>query len=296
LKAVDESWDARLTREILNVARRSVRQEGNIQAARIMLDDFDLERTEAYLETVSANKARQINDAIRKALKDENPDAYAIARDVETPRAAETLATGFAAFAVKEAGQQSPDGDIRMKTWIVTSGNSSHPEMSGESVPLGETFSNGQDGPPADHPGCQCLMEIDGGGHPAQKSIVQSLPPVHVYNNVTLPEGAMKSAHYINVEAQPPAEVNVEGPTVNVEPAQTTISEGAVKSYVNVDAPPAPELNVAEGAFQANVTAPDVTVESAPAPNVTVEVKGGKSKKTIEFSDGRKATVEEEDE
>jgi hypothetical protein len=72
-----------------------------------------------------------------------------------------TMATSLSAFSAREAGKQAPDRDARVKTWIVTSSNSSHPELDGETVPLGAVFSNGEDGPPSsDHPGCQCLLEI----------------------------------------------------------------------------------------------------------------------------------------
>jgi len=161
-KAVaDERWERELSDDLLQIAQRVVAKEGSMTAARLGMDDFDLARTEAYLRTVSRGKAREITAALRDRLNAGEPsEVFEEARTADAPRAAQTLATTFAAFAVTEAGQQSPDAERRMKTWVVTSGNSAHPELDGETVPLGASFSNGADGPPADHPGCQCELEI----------------------------------------------------------------------------------------------------------------------------------------
>lgn len=98
---------------------------------------------------------------------------------------------------------------------------------------------------------------------------------------------------------------------MNVAPAETHIHEGAISTSTNVEAAEAPEVKFEKGAFQNNVEAPppanvniedgalrvdvapaNVNVEAAEAPNVNVEVKGGK--KTVTFSDGKQATVEDE--
>ena len=55
-----------------------------------------------------------------------------------------------------------------MKTWVVTSGNprAEHAAMDGETVPMGEPFSNGAMYPgdqvltPDESCGCQCQVEI----------------------------------------------------------------------------------------------------------------------------------------
>lgn len=161
-KAVaDERWERELTDDLIKSARRAVAREGGVAAARIGLADIDLKRVEHYLRTFSEEKAKQIVQALRERLADgEAAEVFAQAKDVDAPRAADTFATSMAAFAVREAGQQSPDAEQRLKTWIVTSGNSAHPELNGQSVPLGEEFSNGASGPPADHPGCQCIIEL----------------------------------------------------------------------------------------------------------------------------------------
>jgi hypothetical protein len=80
------------------------------------------------------------------------------ARRSESPSWAVGTASRGMSFAQMEAGKQAPGA--RMKTWIVTASNSAHPELNGETVPLDQPFSSGSMGPPTEHPGCECLMEV----------------------------------------------------------------------------------------------------------------------------------------
>jgi HK97 family phage portal protein len=101
---------------------------------------------------------------------------------------------------------------------------------------------------------------------------------------VTIEDGA------IRVEAPPPANVTVEPPDVRFE-------EGSIRvdAPVTVEAPPPSEVRFEEGAIRVDAPPPaNVTVEAAPTPNVTVDVHRG-GRRTVEFSDGRKATIEEEE-
>ena len=58
------------------------------------------------------------------------------------------------------------DGRERSKTWVVTSRKSRHPEMNGETVGIGETFSNGAAWPGDsaagvdEVAGCQCMVDL----------------------------------------------------------------------------------------------------------------------------------------
>lgn len=328
-KAVaDDRWERNLTKRLERIGRRLVRREGEITAARLA-SAFDAAVTDEYVRTVAANKSTQIVEAVRANLRasEDVGKVFRQGRESDAPRAALTLATALNTFATKEAASQSPDAESRMKTWIVTSTASDHPEMDGESVGLGETFSNGEDGPPADHPGCQCLLEIDGGGHPPQKAIqgpVKALEsPQPIVVNVTMPEqtivlpsipeGAIqfKSETPVFVEPAKQGDVYVAQPDVNVAPAELHVHEGAIAPITNVEAGPPAELNFSEGAFR--VESP-VHVEAPPPadirfvegaiqnnirplvnvepPNVNVEVKGGKTKRVVTFSDGSKAEIE----
>ena len=138
-----------------------VEREGDISAQRFGLIGFDLRQVTNYIRSASESTAKSENDLTRRNLDSEDADVV-FGRAIG-PRATASgmgLATTFAAFAMSEAAKQSPDAQRRTKTWIVTADNSEHPEMDGETVPLNTQFSNGADGPPADHPGCQCLLEI----------------------------------------------------------------------------------------------------------------------------------------
>jgi HK97 family phage portal protein len=161
--ATDPRWRRELSLDLLGVALRSVAAEGN-RVARRLGSEFDVKQTKRYLEAVAERRSTEITTALEAALADPDvPDAdvFERARDVSSPSAAMTMATSLSAFSAREAGKQAPDRDARVKTWIVTSSYSSHPELDGETVPLGAVFSNGEDGPPSsDHPGCQCLLEI----------------------------------------------------------------------------------------------------------------------------------------
>lgn len=326
----DERYAKELASDLQKTAQAVVAREGGLWAARLGMADIDMSQVRNYLSTFSEEKAKEIAKALKDALRDAEKPAEVLneAKNVATPRAATSMATAMSAFAVAEAGRQSPDADIRTKTWVVTSGNSAHPEMDGETVYLGEQFSNGSDGPPADHPGCECLLEIDGGGHPPAKSleprVKQAPQPINV--NVTMPEVSVQpifeipegAVHFkagdVTVEPAAP-EINVESPTVNVSPAQVNIEKGAVEAPVvnvepaeapqvkfekgaiqtNVEAAPAPEVKIEDGAIEVNVNPADVNVQAAPAPSVNIEVKGGKTKKTVTFSDGETAEISEEE-
>lgn len=152
-------WNAELADDLRAVLRRAVETEGDVAAARFG-SAFDTRLVTNYLQAMAEGAATDINRATREELADADAAAvFARASDVRAPVAGMSLATTASAFANREAAQQS-DTEHRVKTWVVTSDNSSHPEMSGETVPLGATFSNGAEGPPADHPGCECILEI----------------------------------------------------------------------------------------------------------------------------------------
>ena len=91
---------------------------------------------------------------------------YAESDRSETAGAA--FATAIAGFAAMEAANQCAGDKQVYKTWIVTSDNPrpSHAAVDGETVPIGETFSNGAEWPgdsaldAADVANCLCEIEI----------------------------------------------------------------------------------------------------------------------------------------
>ena len=116
---------------------------------------YDENRTIKYLKAKARGDAERFNDhtqaAIEDALDDEDAeDDDPIGRasgalDSVADRAgvsASDFAGAMAAWGVAEAGRQ---GGAATKTWVVTSANPrpSHDAMDGETVGMGETFSNG---------------------------------------------------------------------------------------------------------------------------------------------------------
>lgn len=154
-------WDKELADDLEPELARMVEREGDVQARRFGGLAFDSRQTTNYLRSTAEDVARQANAVTAAELREASAaDTFERARAQRAPTLSMDLATAMATFATLEAAKQSPDTERREKTWIVTSSNSEHPEMDGETVPLGATFSNGSAGPPADHPGCQCLLDI----------------------------------------------------------------------------------------------------------------------------------------
>lgn len=118
-----------------------------------------------------------------------------------------------------------------------------------------------------------------------------------------------------------PTPITVEGPNITVEaaPAPNVTVEAPPATMITVEAAAAPNVTVAAAdpptvtveapsvtveSPSVTVEAPSVTVEAAAAPNVTVDVAAPNvdvhvpaakpGKKTVTFSDGRAATIEEE--
>lgn len=163
-KAINWSkWVKRLQQELLALAKRIVAREGGINSVRFGAEDIDMSRAENWLVEMSKEKSDAIGNALRDALENGNrATVLDQARNDAGPRAAATLATALSSFATHEAADQSPDRSKRTKTWVVHDvKTSAHPEMDGETVALGKKFSNGRKGPPFDHPGCKCLLEIN---------------------------------------------------------------------------------------------------------------------------------------
>jgi hypothetical protein len=179
-KAVLPGWDGDRWNTILEdrlypAANRLVRQSGELAAGQMrgtynhaLAVEWVANRTRIAAETINQSTLDEVADAYDREGLD---GARAVFEEARTSRA-EHLAFGTVAgligFGRLEAARQSEqaDGRRRMKTWVVTSNNSRHPDMDGESVPVGEPFSNG-----AAYPGdpvagadevanCRCLLQL----------------------------------------------------------------------------------------------------------------------------------------
>lgn len=160
-------WDADLYGKLLPLHVSTTNASGDLVSAGLA-HEFDPGQTQRYLRKAAATDARGINRTTRDRM-----DA-AIANGAEAKEAfdtttayragllAVTYATQYGMFGAHEAAQQS---GARYKTWVVTSDQSRHPELDGERVPLGGTFSNGASypGDPAagddQSAGCRCVVE-----------------------------------------------------------------------------------------------------------------------------------------
>lgn len=171
-------WDKELSEDLYRLAATTTATIGKAATQRLGFteDDYDVDRTLAFLKAVAESRAGMINsttrDRIKSAIENDSPDITpaSVFEEAKTSRAAEittTLLTTFGSFATTESARQV-SGDSATKTWVTTSKNprSSHSSMSGETVGIDELFSNGMDWPgdPAggadEVAGCQCDVEI----------------------------------------------------------------------------------------------------------------------------------------
>lgn len=189
VKAADaEWWDAeRWDRELagvlfalstavtVDVARRQLEKLG------IEPGEYDADRTLAWLKTVAEANATSINAATEKAIVEalesgsddtsaEVGHVFEVAKGARAQQGGMTIATLLAGFASVEAVQQVRGSRKATKRWLVTSSNPrpSHAAMSGQTVPIESTFSNGAKWPGDSSAldvdevaGCSCDLEIE---------------------------------------------------------------------------------------------------------------------------------------
>lgn len=186
-------WDADAWTEELAALLLALGLAASEAAAHALLDqvglppeDYDTERTVAWLTKMSGGIAEGINGAtlyeLEEALADTDRvdddgqpvpaeerlshvfDVAIAARAVE---ASASLVTAVSGFGVTEAMRQRAPGEA-MKTWRTRSARprSTHARMNGEQVPVDEPFSNGAMWPadssldPDERAGCKCAVEI----------------------------------------------------------------------------------------------------------------------------------------
>ncbi|GAB3889072.1 phage portal protein [Terrabacter terrigena] len=173
----EERWDGELASDLYKLAVATSQQVAAATLKRLGVspDEYDVDRTLAFLDAVSKSRAANINATTRKqieaALEDDDPmDAvsgvFDVAKSSRSTQIAITAVTACSGFASSEAAKQVA-GDAATKTWIAgANARPSHASMSGETVPLSENFSNGLawpgDAGDADEvAGCNCELEIN---------------------------------------------------------------------------------------------------------------------------------------
>jgi HK97 family phage portal protein len=172
-----ERWDTELADDLTRVTHAIADILGKSEAERLGFPEgYNADQTVAFLRKVAERRAANINATTKAQLDaaidddDADPaDVFTSAKDARAEQAGHTIATFAAAFAAKEAAEQiaGREGVKPVKTWVVNSKNprSSHSSMAGETVPVGEPFSNGMlfpgDYGDADEvAGCQCSLDI----------------------------------------------------------------------------------------------------------------------------------------
>ncbi len=172
-----ERWDGELADDLTRVTHTLADLLGKAEAERLGYPDaYDADQTVAFLRAVAERRAKAINETTKAQLDEAiaDPDkepahVFEVAKDSRADGVGSLVATAVAGFAVREAGQQiaQREGVKPLKTWVVNSRNprSSHASLNGETVPVGEPFSNGMlfpgDYGDADEvAGCQCSLDI----------------------------------------------------------------------------------------------------------------------------------------
>lgn len=141
-------------------------------------DEYDVDRTQAFLKAVAGRVAGSVNATtraqVKAALKADTPEdvmaavdnTYKIAATSRASQLAVTAVTTWSGFASVEAGK-TVAGDQATKTWITgAKPRPSHAAMNGETVGINEAFSNGADWPCSgdldvdDVAGCNCEVEV----------------------------------------------------------------------------------------------------------------------------------------
>jgi HK97 family phage portal protein len=166
--AASERWNEELASDLLTAFNRQVGHEGDVAATRLGLAGFDMGQVKHYLEAKAQNIAQNVNEATvanLQAKEATTADVFDVARSERAVNLGMTISTQLSGFSHTEAAKQDPTVSQRMKTWYVTSAKSRHPELDGETVPLFNEFSNGEQMPGDggdinETAGCQCLVEV----------------------------------------------------------------------------------------------------------------------------------------
>ena len=168
-------WDDELTDDLTKASHAIAAILGANEADRLGFSDgYDPDMTVNFLRKVAADRAAGINATTKaeldQAIEDDEADpavVFETARNSRADKAAESVATFVGGFAAVEAARQiaRSEGVEPTKTWRTGSNpRASHARMDGETVPVGEKFSNGMDWPgqgDADDAGCNCSVEVN---------------------------------------------------------------------------------------------------------------------------------------
>lgn len=173
----DERWDSELSDDLMRLALLVSSEVGQktAQALGFSAEDYDVDRTLAFLRAVTDRASSSINATTKAQIEealaaDDVPAAldstFTTGREQRSGAVAASLLASAAGFGSVESAKQVA-GDVATKTWVTgPKSRPSHAAMNGETVPLSEDFSNGLawpgDGGDADEvAGCNCSLQIN---------------------------------------------------------------------------------------------------------------------------------------
>lgn len=175
----EDRWNRELADDLHAVALTVTETLGKAEAQALGFteDEYDVDATVDFLQTVMARRAETINRTTKtqldKAIEDDEGDpahVYEVATESRASGIAIGLTTWLAGFATIEAAQQiAHRHDVEpSKTWVTGSNpRPGHARLDGETVPLGDKFSNGldwpgdADGDVDDTANCNCTVQIN---------------------------------------------------------------------------------------------------------------------------------------
>lgn len=145
-----DRWDGELAADLLSLNTATAKVWGMWVTDQLEAQ-LDVDRMGEYLATVSRNAAERINaatrDQVMRALASERPkDSVKVVFEIATgSRSTQIAMTGVAGAANFGAHEGAKQGGLKTKTWIVNSANprDEHAAMAGETVDIGDLFSNG---------------------------------------------------------------------------------------------------------------------------------------------------------
>lgn len=166
----EDRWNEELAASLyaLSVSVSTAAARKQLEQLGIEPDEYDVDRTLAYLRAVSKSTSESINAVTRLQIEEALAEAedpleqvghvFDVAKSARSEQAGTTLVTALAGFATVECVKQTAGDRSPVKTWVTTSSRPrpAHAAMNGESVPIDEPFSNG-----AMWPGDSSALDVD---------------------------------------------------------------------------------------------------------------------------------------
>lgn len=192
-------WDRELADDLMEalLAGSTASAKRALAALGVNPDEYDEPRTRNYLRAWAESRARGINQATLRQLEAAESGELSDEAEGSTPAGvfdkaegsraemqALTLATQAAGWGAMEAARQCLPPETVTKTWNThysRNPRSSHARLNGETVPVGERFSNGADWPGdsfalpvSEVANCHCDVTLSVGGTSAFQTAFNS--------------------------------------------------------------------------------------------------------------------------